>query len=229
MLLSEITTFEAGTSENHSALESLGLKHEWLSQICMRALAAFNQATYYDAASAAGIYAYLAAVRAKREILCPQGWQLMRQNNLEMTKNPNDNTAIIVSSGDENTGVRDKIPKTKNPKGSQTKMIVYQNHEPMPLFPSLDNLEADEKKAIEIGSTWILLYHIDSVNSQLRMELSLPIEMDVDELRVSGWDTRIILSPIDFNDPVANLEHEIRPEYNPEPEIKIIWRKDENE
>lgn len=228
MLLSEINTLEAGTPESISALESLGLKNEWLSQICLKALAAFNQATHYDAASAAGSYAYFAAVRAKREILCPQGWQLMRQNNLEITRSPNDNMAIIVSSGDENTGIRDKVPKTKNPKGRQTKMVVYQNHEQMPLpFPLLDNMEQNDKKVIELGPTWILLYHIDSVNSELRMELSLPIEMDIDELKVSGWNTRIILEPIDLHDPIKNLEQEIKPEYNSEPEIRIIRRKNE--
>lgn len=224
MLMTDITTFEADTKENNNALSDLGLRYEWLSEICQRALAAFNQATPNDAANAAGSYAYLAAVRAKRDILCPEGWEKKPYGNLEITRNPRDNTGIIVSSGDRYTGIKDKIPSTKNNKGSQTQMLVCQNHVQLKFW---DEPKIDENKENELGPTWILLYHIDKTNSELRMELSLPIEMNTDELKVTGWDKRIILPSINFDDLSDRFENNSESEHDFESEIKISRRNED--
>ena len=230
MLLSDITTFEADTQESYNALESLGLRQEWLTEVCIRALAAFNQATQFDAANAAGSYAYFAAVRAIREILCPQGWQMLRLKNLEITKNPIDKTTIIVSSGDEHTGIRDKVPSSKNRKGRQTQLVIDTNQMQLTFW---EDSTVEKQIEDELGPTWILLYHIDLKKFQLRLELSLPIEMDIDELRVNGWNQRIILPPIDFNDqfsvPSRNFNQDGESEYDFEPEIKISRRNDNDE
>lgn len=90
--------FIPNTIQQNEELESLGLKSEWLQEVGMKALAAYNQTTTNDATTAPGSYAYFAAVR-----------------------------------------------------------------------------------------------------TLLRIELSLPVKMDIDGLRVSKWNKRIIIDPIDFS------------------------------
>ena len=214
-----VTVIKAESSQQFNSLVSLGLKAEWLTEVCVKALTAYNQTTPFDAANAAGSFAYFAAVRAIREILCPNGWKILRSHNLELTRNPVAKVRIVVSSGDKDTGIENGIPRTKNPKGRQTRKIVTQNAKQMKLWPHLEPKVIDDQSE----STWILLYHFDAIGSEMRMELSLPVEMDLDELRVTQWSKRIILSPVAFDIPIA-----LPPEFDPDdgPEITIRRRKD---
>lgn len=202
-----------------NTLESLGLKDDWLKIVCQRALFAYNQATQHDAINAAGSYAYFAVVRALRDVLCPKGWCLRREKNLEFTINPTNDVGIIVSSGNKDTGIHNGYPKTKNQKGKQTKGVIAHNQ--MLIWPELEN-------KFEIPTTWILLFHFDTVKQEMRRELSLPIEMDFSELRVSGWNTRIILPPVSFIPSLSLPDNPIYPDgVQPEFEIKIRRREDE--
>jgi len=212
-------TIKPDTWQNINTLKSLGLDAEWLKEICLRALAAYSQATPHDAANAAGSYAYFAAVRAARDMLCPQGWDLQRQHNVELTKNPENNISLAVSSGDEGTGVENAIPRTKNPKGPQTKKMVAQNAKQFILPGMEDKLNWNTVSE----STYILLFHVDTVKSEMRMELSLPIEMDIEKMRVVGWKKRIILPPVEFSPPITISESDS------EPEIEIIVKRRDDE
>lgn len=194
-------------------IKDLGLKEEWFQEAGMRAVAAHNQTTIYDAVSAGGQYAYLAFVRALRDILCPKGWEPYIQNNLEMVVNPENNISIIVSSGNKDTGNKNGHPKTKNPKGDQTRRVVSFNARQFRL-PTMEYRVKD----ISNNKTWMLLYHIDTKKAQMHLELSLPIKMDLENMRVHGWYQRTILSRIDF-------EHTpIPPTYRKLP----TYRKDQN-
>lgn len=185
-------------------LGELGIKPEWLQDIGMNALAAYNQTTLNDAINAAGSYAYFSALRSTRDILCPKGWLRQVQNNLEMTVNPETNMSIIVASGDKNTGIINGVPKTKNPKGNQTKRVVDINNRQLRL-PTMEH----KIQVIPLGKTWIFLFHVDIKRSQMRFELSLPIKMDLDDLHVSGWQKRIIGTSIEFDHtPTAPKAHD---------------------
>ncbi|MBU1387737.1 MAG: hypothetical protein KKE62_05970 [Proteobacteria bacterium] len=211
-MIPEIVTPE--TKDFTTELQQIGLVPELLREISERILLAFKQKTSNDAAGADGIYAYLAAVRAFRDMLCPMGWSIDRRHNLEIIENRNLKVSISVSSGDKNTGKKDEIPKTKNPKGEQTREIVYQNARNSLFY------EFDQKHTsiIEIKPFWIFLYHIDTKISQMRTEISLPLEMDFYGTRVENWGKRIILNTIDFppspvlSDPdfVEEVEFEIK-------------------
>ena len=182
------------TTRHFDLLEELDLRPELLRECGMKALAAYNQTTLHDAASAGGQYAYLAAVRSVRDGLCPIGWEPHVRHNLEMTVNPETNISILVSSGNKDTGKKNGSPKTKNPKGNQTKKIVSFNYRQLRL-PT----KGYKVKNISISNIWLLLYHIDIKMSQMRLELSLPVEMDLEEVHVTGWHKRIIIPHIDFD------------------------------
>ena len=176
------------------SLEELSLTPKHLLEIGSRALSAYNQGTDNDAKVAPGTRAYLEAIKAKRDLLCPEGWDKKCENGIELTVNQKSGISLIVSSGDKNVAVYERFPKTKNKKGRETVSIVLENNRQhfLPDFePKISNVVK--------GKTWVLLYHFDVKNRQLRLELSLPVEMDMDNLRVTGWDKRIILPPIDFS------------------------------
>lgn len=209
------------TSQYTDNLEILALKEIWLQEIGVKALAAYNQTTTHDAKNAAGSYAYFAAVRAKREVLCPQGWEPDVRGNIEMTVNPKTQDTIIVSSGNKDTGLQYGFPKTKNPKGTQTKLITEFNWRQTTLpHPSFEQ----KVQNIAISKIWILLFHFDMSKSEVRLELSLPVEMDVDNMRVIGWSKRIILPSIDFT-------HQPTPQKSPKdilPEFKVELKRKSN-
>ena len=70
---------QPGTQEHKNALETFGLTPIIFQDIGGKIFGAHNQATPNDARTAAGSYAYFAAIKALRDILCPLGWQLHRE------------------------------------------------------------------------------------------------------------------------------------------------------
>lgn len=188
---------QPNTLEHAQILDSLGLSADFLSVVGDRILAAYNQTTPNDAAGASGQYAYLAAVRALRDVLGPHGWEPFKRQNLEMVISPTKQMAIITSSGDGLTGLDGDEPRTKNPKGNQTKDFIVKNRNQDFLFPELEPAEPNFNQ--DSIPTWVLLYHYDRILSEMRMELSLPIHIDISDLRVDQWFTRVRFPAIKFD------------------------------
>lgn len=186
--------FTPNTAQHIETINYLDLKPEWLQRVGMRALAAHNQTTTFDAAIAPGLYAYLSAVRALREILCPEGWGKDMRHNVEMVTNPTTKVSIMVSSGDKDTGIKSGKPQTKNTKGNKVKKIISVNREQL----QFDTMQ-DKITNISRSRIWMLLFHIDTDKSQMRLELSLPREMDLNDERVVAWVKRVMLPSIDFS------------------------------
>jgi hypothetical protein len=207
-----------GTPEHINTMNDLGFELEWFDEIGQRVLTSFLQATPNDAANVAGTYAYLAAVRAVRDILCTNGWEKQREHNLELTVLTEREIVLLVSSGDKYTGHESYKPHTKNPKGTQTQKVVDQNYRQR-LFP-WEKIEPKACMSLDKATTWILLYHIDTKNKEIRMEVSLPISFDIHEFKVNGWEKRVILPSIKFDE----TPKDITPEFAPESNIEIKLR-----
>ncbi len=201
-------SIKPGTREHRQALDSFRLAPDLFRNIAERIYGGYSQATPNDEASAAGTYAYFAAVRGLRDILCPLGWHAHRDQNLEMIFAPDGAFAIIPSSGDKNTGIEGTPdPKTKNPKGSQTDKKVLQNQNQGWLFPDIEL--SPLVYAPSNTPTWFLLYHIDTSRDETRMELSLPINIHIYNLRVDRWKQRIILPAVMVDSiPIHTRGHE---------------------
>lgn len=203
---------QPGTPEHYHVLNSFCLTSSDFIELGTRIMAAYNQATPNDASNAAGSYAYFAAVRGLRDIFCPQGWESCTKHNLEMIVSPNGQMAIIASSGDKNTGLDgEEVPKTKNQKGNKTREIIASNQRQDFLFPEMK--PADPIFISDTTPTWFLLYHVDQVNSEIRMELSLPINMDIENLRVDEWSKRVQISIIKFDSTPSIFMKDFTPEF----------------
>lgn len=215
------TTLIPNTIEHTNIINDLGLEAEWLKEIGQRLLTSYQQATPNDAANAAGTYAYLGAVRAVRDILCTKGWEKQRECNLELTILTEREIVLLVSSGDKYTGHENHEPHTKNPKGTQTQKVIDTNCRQQ-LFPWK---KTEQKACVSLDNvtTWILLYHVDTKNNEMRMEISLPISFDMHEFKVNGWEKRILLPSIKFDETHKN----IIPEFAPESNIEIKLRSNE--
>ncbi len=90
---------------------------------------------------------------------------------------------LLVSSGNAETGIEGRTPKTNNPKGPKTLELVERNEEQLLFFPLWEPLE---KSTL---TTWVFLYYIN--DNEMRCELSQPLKMD-DEERIVSWGERII-------------------------------------
>ncbi len=198
------------TPDQLNALDCLGLADNLFHDIGLRILTAYSQTTPNDAAGASGQYAYLAAVRSIRDILKRKGWEPLREANVELITNAELKVNILVSSADKFTGMENREPSNKNPKGSQTRNIVSKNPKQPYLFPDM-NVVAQLK--LEPTPTWFLFYHVDVKNDEMRMELSLPNSYDLERRKIHGLVERIILSPIEFDGYEIEIEEEFAPEF----------------
>lgn len=205
------------SSDFINTMKSFGLEQKWFEQIGLRILAEYNRTTPHDAVVAGGLYAYLSGVRAIRDILTPQGFNFSSQNNIESTYRPTDKFKIIISSGCPETGKDKGTPKTKNPKGAQMKKMLRRDPR-QGLIPGIVlNLTPE--------NIWILLFHVDIENEEFRMELSQPLQMEIngEKERVDRWNKRIIFPPIKVNpEPIIP-----QPEFASDLDIKIKRRGNE--
>jgi len=215
-----ILVFPNDYDEHNDALGGIGLNRRALFEICEKILSGASQITENDAVNASGSYAYLAGVRAKRDVLRKDGWKVSRKGNLELTSHPTKDIHLLVSSGDKHTGDPNASPRTKNQKGSQTKQVVYRNSRCPFLFPEMNRPFQAEQDS---SQTWFILYHLDKDKSEMRIEVSLPISFDENDLRVTGWIKRIIIDSIQFDSSILKQE----PDYAEIPQYDLIKKANE--
>ncbi len=207
--------------ERELELSKLDLKEESVLEIGKMILDSFLSTTHNDTSNAAGMFAYLTAVRKGRDVLCTQGWDKYRINGLELIKNDKLQINLMLSSGDDATGIKHKNPENKNKKGNATKKLIKQADNPYdPYIPGFkkNELEIDQ----DCYTSWIFLYHIDTSESSMRLEISLPDGFDYQTLKVSQWKKRIIFDPIDF-EPTPDLIND-----SDDQELDIIIKRKNN-
>lgn len=209
------------TKEVQNKLAELGLSEPMLLEIAMKGHAARTNATEDDPSNAGGTMAYFAMVRAKRHALCPLGWEKDEVKGLPRTTNPETGVTLIISCGDKEVGIENGHPKTKNAKGPQAEFYISQNHQ-MDLFA--EDLEKHVIKQDSNQQTWVLLHHFDAKNNEIRIELSLPTEMDENHY-ISGWEQRLILPPINLNNPLSPSDTSSSSEYQQELDIPVKRRQ----
>ena len=148
-----------------------------------------------------------------------RGWNYTRSDGLEFTINSSLGLSVIITSGDKDTGRVDGFPKTKNSKGSATENLVSANCT-LELFPSNSVEMSDEHdNSIDSTKTYVLLYHFDLGENEVRCELSLPGGMSGMDghNKISHWMERIILPSVPFSAAITVPEKE----FNEEIEIEI--------
>lgn len=187
-------------------LRDLGLTLDTLLNAVTAAYQAWSNCTDLDPKMYPGLTMWAVAIRHLRAGLLPK-WQAKDDGNYSITVSPDGQVAITVATGDDGTGIADRIPTTQSSKGPRTMEAIAANNKQMGFeltFP--DGWVPPLYDPAKFGdcTTWILLIHRE--DAAVRAELSHPLEFD-DNKRVSGWKERILLPSVDTG-PLDEVEVE---------------------
>jgi hypothetical protein len=167
-------------------LAELGLTVEIIERVVRRADAEASMCTALDPPIMEGMTRWARTTRFLREELIPRGWRFDNPRNLPRTIHPGGEFAIVVSTGDELTGLLDALPATKYLKGEATVRAVEMNEQLALDFPDFDLGPRDGAGEI---LTWFLMYRASE--DEFRVELSLPDA--IADGRITSWAERVIL------------------------------------
>lgn len=178
-------------------LSKLGIDPDVVRRSVLVGEHARDTCSAHDPITLAGTMAYGRATREFRDGMIPLGWKMVREHNLELTVSPDHGTAVVISSGCNQTGNPRSTPSTRNPKGAMTLAVVRENVVQLSLFASgRDNPAVLKSRRV----VYVLLVYRDT--DHVRFELSLPARIDEDG-RVVGWAERILFPPEAFGEPEA--------------------------
>lgn len=217
-------------SNSRTRLMELGLTLEMLGEVVREGYAYRQEATANHPPTHGGTNAYGNMVRALRDALMPLGWKRSNEHNFCVTFHPKTNVAVVVSAGNEITGLAHESANTRRGKGRRTVLAIEENLRQLDLFSALGvefrgNLQPQSDTAYLPSSayrkTYYLLNFVDQIREELRSELSLLIAVD-EQGKITRWAERIILPVVDLNDDfaISNLPAPSAPE----PEVRIKRR-----
>jgi hypothetical protein len=154
------------------------------------------EATELHPPTAAGSYHWHATVFAIRSLLVERGWKPENTRNCPFIVSPDRTIAIVVMTGDSDTGSIDGHPTNQAEKGAVLKQAVANNQKQLKLFNTglVSTKLANSKEATQL---WVLLYHVtvgSNGKAEVRAELSLPSQFD--RKKIIGWRERLILASI---------------------------------
>jgi len=204
----------------NSRLQELGLKVVTLREAVQRGFASWASCTGNHPTNYPGISFWANVISALRELLHSDGWTRRDDGNLPLTIDAKKRVSIVVSTGDEYTGLPNLTPSTQSSKGPRTVNVVEINAQQIPLFDFKKHPEI--VKQGEERLTWILLFHRDKTSNEVRCELSCPVKMNEDG-QIDAWAERIILPSILFSG--DNLEVGNDVPKTPEIDVNIKRKK----
>lgn len=188
-------------------LKSLGLdRARLLDVVSIGQLASLNCSPNHPP-MIAGLWGWGETVRALREYLLPEGWEVSDQHNYALTTSPHGRMAIAVCAGDEGTGNPDASPSNKAPKGPSTVLAVTVNQAQMSL--PFEDAPVPPPSVVNDCTTWILLVHRNQ--DEFRAELSIPLSIK-DDGRIDGWRERIMLGSVPLDDELLEIDSPSTPD-----------------
>ncbi|WP_240544337.1 hypothetical protein [Bifidobacterium sp. SO4] len=162
--------------------------------------------------SAAGSHFYHLLVEDVRaEVDTLDDWSANRDddNHTSPRAHRSDGLALAFAQGTAATGHITGSPRPRKPLGTFTLLELRQNMncDPQQLeFPELS--EAVEERP---QTLWLLLFHRDTANEAVSLEVSLPTGVS-DDGKILGWDKRIVLGEIGSNDQIVEVREDERDE-----------------
>lgn len=189
-------------AEVDARLLSLGsvLGQELLLEANQRGYEARLEATPAHAPTAAGTYHWHSFVAALRLALRAQGWSFRDERNCPLVISPDKSIAIVVMTGNIDTGKPYGNPTNQADKGAVLDEAIQRNVQ----YQLFENRAIAKLKKGEGGTQlWVLLYHVEAGSNgvkEIRTELSLP--SDFRSKKIVGWAERIILGPLS-NEPTT--------------------------
>lgn len=203
-----MTIVRAERFEVEGRLAALGLTMEELHGIFKRAQAERSACTALDPITLPGVVFWGRVIRFAREAYIPKGWKPKRPKLIELVVNAEEKFAFTVCSGNFNTGKQgSEHPASRYGKGTAMKERIAANQL---VLPGMETPPLRRDADAYAGETWCLLYYHEAVKDEdeatektrLWSELSLPKSVG-DRGKIDTWKERIILDPIDFDEPLA--------------------------
>jgi hypothetical protein len=169
-----------------SDLALLGLNKSLLTEAISLGFLAKSNCTAHHPRTYKGLVQWGETVKALRDILKPLGWKAIEENNYSLCVNSERTIAIVIQTGDQDTGLLYGNPTNKASKGNNTEESVKNNQmqQQLSLFPASGSVDSPCNY-----TTWVLLYTETAMG--IRCELSLPVEM-VDG-KITSWHKRIVI------------------------------------
>jgi len=186
------------TEENAiDRLSQLGIQLSVLRESVWQGYLARSRTTANHPSISRGIIMWAETVAVLREQLRPQGWRKSDKGNYELTVNNENGLAIVVTTGDDATGMIGSTPSNKCSKGINTAEAIETNNQ-LDMFSEL--LQATEET--QGLTTWILLMHLAA--NEVRFELSLPSSISAG--KINGWKERIVLPSMPLDDDSVEID-----------------------
>ncbi|MFC0457703.1 hypothetical protein ACFFGR_14245 [Arthrobacter liuii] len=154
-----------------------------------------------------GSVRYFELVSALSQVLRPRGWRRDDKQNICRLVNDERRVVLIVTSGDEATGLSyltfKKYPRSKYPKGVAVRAAVDNNQTAFD-FDGY-GIEAPQGPVDPYSgySLWTLMVFVNE--HEIRTEISKPTGFD-SHGRIAGWDERIILRPVPNDGTVIDID-----------------------
>ena len=165
-----------------------------LLEVMKRGYEARIEATPASAPTAAGILYWLASVHSLRTALVERHWSINNNQNCPIIISPDKSVAIVVMTGNSDTGKEFGNPTNQADKGVVLGAAVQRNRQ----YELFENAAISELQKPEGGTQlWVLLYHVENGFKGvkgIRTELSFPSSFQ--KKKIVGWSERIILRSI---------------------------------
>ncbi|MCA9879722.1 MAG: hypothetical protein KC442_18140 [Thermomicrobiales bacterium] len=205
----------------NSRLAALGLCRTTLLEAVAAGFAAFSNADPLAPKTFPGTVAWADTVARLAALMRPSGWTREDDRNMPFVVRGDGKIALTVWTGNALTGNPHRQPNVRARRGKKTSERVAGNVRQLGLgLAPVSSSKSKEHNWL----TWALLIFRDEVRRRVVSELSLPVSVSPDH-KVVGWDERILLPAIEFDD-----DHDTgvildgQPD-GPEPEIDISIRR----
>ncbi|HDT4634426.1 TPA: hypothetical protein ACPYWN_003185 [Klebsiella oxytoca] len=206
-----------------TCISKYGIKETALQAAVEDGLLEIRQSTDLDAKTDPGSRAWGAVIRGlRRELLTDsEEWGFSFVSGLNLTHNKDKGLNILVMSGDKYTGLFDGNPKSKNPKGAATEVLVGENYELFNAEKTISSFVRPEP--VDSMINFVLLYFFDYGNKEVRYELSIPdgMSQSAGKTRIASWKERYIFDAIPF----VNKILPVKEEFNDTPEFTVIRKE----
>jgi hypothetical protein len=176
---------KGGHADYNDRLSEMGMELEDLIDPLRKGILARGNSTPLHPPISLGLIQWGETVVGLREKLIPKGWTSCDYKNYSRIISPDKKRAIVPIRGCQNTGLEDKNPTNKTPKGSCTRQAIMANPGNLQLRLPL------EKENLDYCETWMLMSYVRSGNV-IQLELSLPNDMSQDGY-INSWHQRILL------------------------------------
>lgn len=149
------------------------------------------EATVAHAPTAAGTYHWHGFVGALRLAMKEKGLSTPNHKNCPLIVSADKSIAIVVMTGNSDTGKEFGDPTNQADKGAVIDEAVQQNIQ----YQLFENAAMAKLKKGDGGTQlWVLLYHLATDTKEIRSELSLPSSFA--RKKIVKWSERILLRSI---------------------------------